>query len=149
MSNASRTSNEGHRSPPHTQSVPSSPEQRDSITLTEVVSLAETPSFPLTIVANYEQDSNSDHNPGPHLVELELDEYPPVSLGSAETILALDPLLALDSAVVATIRTMAYGLISTIRQRTAKSTQKLQEAERKVARLKAINRQRTEDNRQL
>jgi hypothetical protein len=149
MSNASHTSNESHRLPPRTQSVPSSPGQRDSITLTEVASPAETPSFPLTLVANYEQDSNSDHNTVPRLVELERDEYPPVSPGSAETVLALDPLLALDSAVVATVRATAYGLISTIRQRTAESTQKLQEVEHKIAQLEAINRQRTEDNRQL
>jgi len=51
----------------------------------------------------------------------------------AETILALDPLLALDTAVSATVCAMAFGLISTIRQQTANSAQKLQEAEHKIA----------------
>jgi len=70
MSNASHTSNESHRSPLHMQSVPSSPEQRDSITLAEVMLPSATPSFPLTIVANYEQDSNSKHGPITGLINL-------------------------------------------------------------------------------
>ena len=104
MSNASHTSNESHRSPPRTQSIPSSPEQRDSATFAEVASPTETPSFPLTIVANYEQDSNSDHEPTASLIDLIQDNYPAVSPTSAETILALDPTLN------ATIRATAYGL---------------------------------------
>jgi hypothetical protein len=126
MSNASHTSNESHRSPPRTQSVPSSPEQRDSVTLTEVASPAATPSFPLTIVANYEQDSNSDHRPIAGLIDLTRDSYPAVSLTSAETILALDPMLN------ATICTTAYGLATTVHERMAQYTQKAAEAEQKI-----------------
>ena len=107
-----------------------------------------TTSFPLTLVASYKEGTENE-DPVPHLVKLERDEYPPVSPGSAETVLALDPLLALESAVTATIRATAYGLISTIHQRTANSAQKLQEAEHKIARLEAINQQRQADNRQL
>jgi hypothetical protein len=143
MSNASHTSNESHRSPPRTQSVPSSPKQRDSITLAEVASPAATPSFPLTIVANYEQDSNSDQGPIAGLINLTQDNYPVVSLTLAETILALDPTLN------ATIRATAYGLATTVRKRMAQYAQKLAEAEQKIKRLKRVNQQRTQDNRQL
>jgi hypothetical protein len=99
-----------------------------------------TASFPLTLVASYKEGTENE-DPIPRLIELERDEYPPVSPGSAETILAPDPLLALDTAVSATIRAMAFGLISTIRQQTADSAQKLQEAEHKIAQLEAINQQ--------
>jgi len=67
-----------------------------------------TPSFPLTIVANYEQDSDSDHGPIAGLIDLTQDSYPVVSPTSAETILALDPTLN------ATIHTTAYGLATTV-----------------------------------
>ena len=113
MSNASQTSNESHRSPPRTQSVPSSPEQRDSVTLAEVASPPAAPSFPLTIVANYEQDSNSDHGPIAGLINLTRDSYLAISLTSAETILALDPTLN------ATICATAYGLATTVCEQTA------------------------------
>ena len=127
MSNAS---NESHHSPPRTQSVPSSPEQRDSVTLAEVASPAETPSFPLTIVANYEQDSNSDHGPITGLIDLTWENYLAVSLMSAETILALDPTLN------ATIRATAYGLATTVHERMAQYTQKVAKAEQKIKQLK-------------
>jgi hypothetical protein len=123
--------------------VPSSPEP----TAIEEVTPHPATSFPLTLVASYE-DGTENEEPVPHLVDLERDEYPPISPGSAETILLLDPLLTLDSAVSTTIWATAFGLISTIRQRTANSAQKLQEAEHKIAHLKAINLQRQADNRQ-
>jgi hypothetical protein len=117
--------------------VPSSPEP----TAVEEVALHPmTASFPLTLIASYEEGTEN-KDPVPRLVDLERDEYPPVSPGSAETILALNPLLALDTAVSATVRATAFGLISTIRQRTADSAQKLQEAEHKITRLEAINQQ--------
>ena len=125
------------------QSVPSSPEQRDSATLAEVTSTTETPSFPLTIVANYEQDSNSDHGPIAGLIDLTRDSYPAVSPTSAETILALDPTLN------ATIRATAYGLATTVHEQTAQYAQKLAKAKQKIDRLERINQQRTQDNRQL
>jgi hypothetical protein len=143
MSNTSHTSNESHRSPPHMQSVPSSPEQRDSVTLAEVASPAATPSFLLTIVANYEQDSNSDQGPIASLIDLTRDNYPVVSLMSAETILALNPTLN------ATIRATAYGLATTVHERMAQYAQKVAEAEQKIKRLERINQQRAQDNRQL
>jgi hypothetical protein len=111
------------------QSVPSSPEQRDSITLVEVALPSIAPSFPLTIVANYEQDSNSDHEPIAGLIDLTRDSYPAVSPTSAETILALDPTLN------ATIRATAYGLATTVRERTAQYAQKVAEAKQKIERL--------------
>jgi len=107
-----------------------------------------TASFPLTLIASYEEGTKNE-DPVPRLVDLERDEYPPVSPGSAETILTLDPLLALDTAVSATVRATAFGLISTIRQQMADSAQKLQEAEHKITRLEAINQQRQANNRQL
>jgi hypothetical protein len=108
MSNASHSSNESRRSQLRTQSVPSSPEQHNSITLTEVTSPPATPSFPLTIVTNYEQDSNSNHGPIAGLIDLTWDSYLAVSLTLAETILALDPTLN------ATICATAYGLATTV-----------------------------------
>jgi hypothetical protein len=107
-----------------------------------------TTSFPLTLVASYE-DGMENEEPIPRLVDLKRDEYPPVSSGLAETILSLDPLLTLDSAVSTTVQAMAFGLISTICQRTANSAQRLQEAEHKIARLEEINLQRQANNRQL
>ena len=133
----SPSSHSTRRSPPHSPDVPSSPEPT---AVEEVASHPTTASFPLTLVASYEEGTENE-DPVPRLVELERDEYPPVSPGSAETILALDPLLALDTAVSATVRATAFGLISTIRQRMADSAQKLQEAEHKIARLEAINQQ--------
>jgi hypothetical protein len=101
------------------------------------------PSFPLTIVANYEQDSNSDHGPITGLIDLTRDNYPAVSLTSAETILTLDPTLN------ATIRTIAYGLATTVHERTAQYTQKVAKAKQKIEQLERINQQRAQDNRQL
>jgi len=92
----------------------------------EVVSPSTTPSFPLTIVANYEQDSNSDHGPIAGLIDLTQASYPAVSPMSAETILALDPTLN------ATIRTTAYGLATTVRERMAQYAQKVAKAEQKI-----------------
>jgi hypothetical protein len=143
MSNASHTSNESHRLPPRTQSIPSSPEQRDSVALVEVALFTTAPSFPLTIAANYEQDSNSDHGPTAGLIDLTRDSYPAVSPMLAETILALDPMLN------ATIRATAYGLATTVCEQTAQYAQKLAEAEQKIERLEQVNQQQTQDNRQL
>jgi hypothetical protein len=143
MSNTSHTSNESCHSLPHTPSVPSSPDQHDSITLAEVTSPTTATSFPLTIVANYEQDSNSDHRPIAGLIDLTRDSYPVVSPTSAETILALDPTLN------ATIRTTAYGLATTVCKQMAQYTQKVAKAEQKIERLERINQQRAQDNRQL
>jgi hypothetical protein len=125
------------------QNVPSSPEQRNSVTLVEVASPPATPSFPLTIVANYEQDSNSDHEPIAGLIDLTWDNYLSVSLTSAETILALDPMLN------ATIHTTAYGLATTVRKRTAQYAQKIAKAKQKIERLERINQQWAQDNQQL
>jgi hypothetical protein len=143
MSNALHTSNESHRSPPCTQSIPSSPEQHDSITLAEVTSPPATPSFPLTIVTNYEQDSNSNHGPTASLIDLTQDSYPAVSPTLAETILALNPTLN------ATICTTAYGLATTVRKWTAQYTQKVTKAEQKIKQLEQINQQWAQDNQQL
>ena len=142
---SSPSSHSTHCLPPHTPDVPSSPEPT---AVEEVASHLTTASFPLTLVASYEEGTENE-DPVPRLVDLERDEYPPVSLGSAETILALDPLLALNTAISATVRATAFGLISTIRQQTANSAQRLQEAEHKIARLEAINLQRQANNRQL
>jgi hypothetical protein len=49
-----------------------------------------------------------------------------VSLMSAETILTLNPILN------ATIRAIAYGLATTIRERTAQYAQKVAEAKQKI-----------------
>jgi len=143
MSNASHTSNKSHRSPPHTQSVPSSPEQCDSITLTEVVLPPTTPSFPLTIVANYEQDSNSNHRPTAGLIDLTRDSYPAVSPMLAEAILALDPTLN------ATICATAYGLATTVHEQTAQYAAKITKLKQKNQWLERLNEQRTQDNQQL
>ena len=143
MSNASHTSNESHCSPPHMQSVPSSPKQRDSVTLVEVMSPPTTASFPLTLVTNYEQDSNSDHRPIAGLIDLTRDDYPVVSPTSAETILTLDPMLN------ATIHATAYGLITTVHKQTTQQAQQLTEAHQNIKQLKCLNQQQAADNCQL
>ena len=122
------------------QSIPSSPKQCNSITLAEVTSPPATPSFPLTIVANYEQDSNSNHGSIASLIDLTRDSYLAVSPMSAETILALDPMLN------ATIHATAYGLATTVCERTAQYTQKVAEAEQKIEQLERINQQWAQDN---
>jgi hypothetical protein len=122
------------------QSIPSSPKQCNSITLAEVTSPPATPSFPLTIVANYEQDSNSNHGSIASLIDLTRDSYLAVSPTSAETILALDPMLN------ATIHATAYGLATTVCERTAQYTQKVAEAEQKIEQLERINQQWAQDN---
>jgi len=96
-------------------------EDEDKITkLTPLISLVEvllpptTASFPLTLVTNYEQDSpTSNSRPITGLIDLTRDNYPAVSLMSAETILALDPMLN------ATIHATAYGLATTVCEQTA------------------------------
>jgi hypothetical protein len=73
-----------------------------------------TASFPLTLVANYEQDSLPHKlTPLASLIDLVRSEYPVVSPTLAETILALDPMLN------ATIRATAFGLATTVCKRTA------------------------------
>ena len=108
MSNTSHTSNESCHSPAHMPSVPSSPDQRDSLTLAEVSLPPAAASFPLTLVANYKQDSNSNHGPIASLIDLTQNEYLVVSPMLAETILTLDPTLN------ATICATAYGLATTV-----------------------------------
>jgi hypothetical protein len=103
--------------------------------------------FPLTLVTSVKETTEEEEVPC--LIELQRDEYPPVSPGTAETILTLDPLFATDPAVSATVQAMALGLISTIHMRTAEYSQKLHDMEHKIARLEAINQQRIADNRQL
>jgi hypothetical protein len=95
--------------------MPDVPSSLEPTAVEEVASHLMTASFPLNLVASHEEGTENE-DPVPCLVDLEQDEYPPVSPGSAETILALDPLLALDTAVSATICATAFGLISTIRQ---------------------------------
>jgi hypothetical protein len=124
-------------------SVPSSPNQHDSLTLTEVSLPPTTASFPLTLVANYEQDSNSDHGPITGLIDLTRDDYLAVSPTSAKTILTLDPMLN------ATIRATAYELVTTVHEQTAQYAQKITKAEQKIERLKQINQQWAQDNQQL
>jgi hypothetical protein len=58
----------------------------------------------------------------------------------AETILALDPTLN------ATIHATAYGLATTVCERTAQYAQKVTKAEQKIERLEQINQQRAQDN---
>jgi len=94
--------------PPHTPSVPSTP--HNSVTLiTEVMPPPALTTFPLTLVANYKQDSPpNDLGPLAGLIDLVRLEYPVVSPTSAETIIALDPMLN------ATIHATAFGLATTV-----------------------------------
>jgi hypothetical protein len=86
-----------------------------------------TATFPLTLVTNYEQDSPPDNNsPLMGLINLIRSEYPAVSSTLAKTILTLDPMLN------ATIHATAFGLATTIRERTAQYAEKLAEAEQKI-----------------
>jgi hypothetical protein len=128
MSNSahSHTSNEERQTPPHTPSVPSTP--RDSVTLVvEVTPPPTLAAFPLTLITDYEQDSLPENNgPLTGLIDLVRSEYPAVSPTSAETILALDPMLN------ATIRATAFGLATTVRERTAQYAAKLAEADQKI-----------------
>jgi hypothetical protein len=122
-------------------SVPSFPNQRESLTLAEVSPPPTSATFPLILVANYKQDSPTSNNrPIAGLIDLIRDDYPVDSLMSAETILALDPMLN------ATIRATAYGLATTVRKRTAQYAQKIAKAKQKIKRLEQINQQRTQDN---
>ena len=121
-------------------SIPSCPNQRDSITLTEVPLSSTAASFPLTIVTNYEQDSNSDYRPITSLIDLTWDSYLAVSPMSAETILALDPMLN------ATIHITAYRLATTVHEQMAQYAQKVTKAKQKIEQLKQINQQWAQDN---
>src|SRR5216683_7502484 len=87
-------SNETHHSPCHTPSIPSSPEPA-SPTLTEISLPPTASTIPFSLIT-----------------DITSQDYPPVSPTSAETILALDPTLN------ATIRTTAFGLATTVQQRT-------------------------------
>jgi hypothetical protein len=127
---------------PHTPSIPSTP--CDSITLAEVTLPPTIATFPLTLVTNYKQDSPpNDLGPLTGLVNLVRSEYPAVSPTSAETIIALNPMLN------ATICTTAFGLATTVYEQMAMYTEKLAEAEQKIVRLKQLNQQHQADNRQL
>src|SRR5216683_2031982 len=119
-------SNETHRSPRHTPSVPSSPEPPTSPTLTEFSPPPTAPTFPLTLIS-----------------DLMGQDYLLVSPTSAETILALNPTLN------ATIHATAFRLTTTIRQRTEHYSQQLGEAGRRIVQLKRLNKQRNANNRQL
>jgi hypothetical protein len=112
--------------PPHTPSVPSTP--RDSVTLvTEVTPPPALTTFPLTLITDYEQDSPPENNgPLAGLIDLVRSEYPAVSPTSAETILALNPTLN------ATIRATAFGLATTVHERTAQYAAKLAKADQKI-----------------
>jgi hypothetical protein len=128
-SSHSHTSNEERQMPPHTPSVPTTP--HNSVTLiAEVMPPLTIATFPLTLIANYEQSSPSDDDgPLAGLINLVRSEYPAVSPTSAETILALNPTLN------ATIRATAFGLATTVHMRMAQYTEKLAEAEQKIHRL--------------
>ena len=143
-SSRSASSQNTHWSPPNTPDVPSSPEQT---TVEEITAPPIPTSFPLTLVTSVKETTEEEEVP--RLIELQQEEYPPVSPGMAETIIALDPLFTTDPTIGATVRATALGLISTIRMRTAEYSQKLHDAERKIARQEAIIQQRTADNRQL
>src|SRR6266851_6202274 len=113
MSNGSyNLSNETHRSPQHTPSIPSSPEPPASPTLVEISPPPTAPTFPLTLVAS-----------------LDGQEYPPVLPPSPETILALKPTLN------ATIRATAFGLATTVRQWTKHYSQHLADAGLRIVQL--------------
>jgi hypothetical protein len=121
--------------PPHTPSVPSTP--RDSVTLVVEVTLPPAiATFPLTLITEYEQDSPLENNgPLAGLIDLVRSKYPAVSPTSAETILALDPMLN------ATIHATAFGLATTVHERMAQYATKLAEADQKIQRLERINQQ--------
>jgi hypothetical protein len=130
MSNLSHTSNESCCSLLHMPSVPSSPNQHDSLTLVEVSPPPTSASFPLTLVANYEQDSpTSNSGPITGLINLTHDNYLVVSPTSAKTILTLDPTLN------ATIHATAYGLVTTVHDRMAQYAQKIAKAKQKIEQL--------------
>jgi|SRR6266851_1647627 len=94
-------SNKMHNSPHHMPSVPSSPKPPYSPTLAEISLPANAPTIlHASLIGGITQQ-----------------EYPPVSPTSAETILALD--LTLSTTICAT----AYGLASTVRQRTKQYSQ--------------------------
>jgi hypothetical protein len=92
--------------------VPSSPELSECAA-SEVLLPPTTASFTCTLVADNKQEGTP-FNPGPiaGFIDLTGDEYPPVSPGLAETILALDPMIN------ATICATAYGLITTVWEQT-------------------------------
>ena len=119
-------SNETHHSPRHTPSIPSSPEPPTSPTLAEISLNPADVTIPFGLVA----DATGQ-------------DYPPVSPTLAETILALNPTLN------ATIRATAFGLTTTIRQRTEHYSRRLAEAGLHIVQLERVNEQRNTDNRQL
>src|SRR6266851_5583360 len=117
MSNGSyNLSNEMHRSPRHTPSVPSSPEPPASPTLAEISPPPTAPAIPFGLIANTTSQ-----------------EYPPVSLTLAKAILALDPTLN------ATIHATTFRLATTIRQRTEHYSQHLADAGLHIVQLKWLN----------
>src|SRR5216683_6904017 len=116
-------SNETHRSPHHTPSVPSSPEPPASPTLVEISPPPTASTIPFGLISNITSQ-----------------DYLPVSPTSAETILALDPTLN------ATIRATAFGLATTVRQRTEHYSRRLAEAGLRIVELERLNDQRNSDN---
>ena len=90
--------------------IPLSPEPSEHTTV-EVSPPPTTASLTRTLVTDNEQEGML-FNPGPiaGFINLTGDEYPPVSPGLAETILALDP------TINATIWATAYGLITTVHE---------------------------------
>src|SRR6266851_2544178 len=117
MSNRSYApSNEMHRSPQHTPSVPSSPKPPTSPTLVEVSPPPTAPTIPFSLIGNITGQ-----------------DYPLVSPTSAKTILALDPTLN------ATICATTFRLTSTIRQWTKHYSQCLAEAGLRIVQLEQLN----------
>jgi hypothetical protein len=120
--------------------IPTSPEPSKH-GASEVSLPPTTASLTCTLVAGHEQEGTP-FNPGPiaGFINLTGDEYPPVSPGSAETILTLDPTLN------ATICAMAYGLVTTVHKQMAQYTQELNKACQNIKQLKCLNQQRAADN---
>jgi hypothetical protein len=96
----------------HMPDVPSSPKPSEHAT-SEITLPPTTASLTQTLATDSEQEGTP-FNPGPiaGFIDLTGDKYPLVSPGSAETILALNPIIN------ATIHTTAYGLITTVCERT-------------------------------
>jgi hypothetical protein len=143
MLNVSHTSNESRHSLTHMPDIPLSPKPSEHAT-SEVSPPPTTASLTRTLVADNKQEGTP-FNLGPiaGFINLTGDEYPPVSPGSAKTILALNP------TINATIHATAYGLITTVRKQTARQAQELTEACQNIKRLKHLNQQWAVNNHQL
>jgi hypothetical protein len=117
-SNSSHGSRRSPRSPQHPVYVPQSPRPTDaSVT---AVSPPTTPAaFPLTLASN---DNTTEEEEEPYVPVRPLPgEYPAISPNTAETIFALDPTLS------ATVRATAYGLATTVHERSQQYERQLRE----------------------